>query len=110
MAAGRFFRAREALRQRAGVPDDNPPLGRTLLLFNLSRLGIFLVSALLVFAVTRLNGLPLLFVALAVSIPLSVFLQRRQRDALGRALQNRARERTARTVALRARLDETDPS
>lgn len=110
MASGRLSRAREALRQRAGVPDETPALGRALLLFNLSRLGIFLVSALLVFAVTRLNGLPLLLVALAVSVPLSVVLQKRQRDALGRALEARARERTARTAALRARLDETDPS
>lgn len=110
MAAGRLFRARESLRQRAGAPQEVPQLGRALLLFNLSRAGIFLVSALLVFTATRLNGLPLLFAALALSVPLSLFLQKRQRDALGRALEAKAKARTARTAALRARLDESDPS
>lgn len=110
MAAHRLGQVRQALRRRAGTPQEVPPLGRALLAFNATRAGIFLVSALLIFSATRLNGLPLLFAALALSVPLSLFLQKRQRDGLGRALEARARERTARTAALRARLEESDPS
>lgn len=105
MGSGLWARA----RSRAGAPEQVQPLGRTLLLFNLSRAGIFLVSAVLTFLITGLNGLPLLFIALIVSLPLSFYLQRRQRDALGRALQARAARRTEATAALRARLDEADP-
>ena len=85
-----------------------PSFGRAFALYNLGRLLLFAAATVLVYGVLRLNGLPLLLVALIASALLSLVVLRRQREDLGLAIQARAHERVARRERVRARLDEVD--
>lgn len=85
-----------------------PSFARAFALYNLGRLLLFAAATVLLFGVLGRNGLELLLLSLVLSALLSVFVLKRQRDDLGRAIQARAAARAARTASVRARLDETD--
>lgn len=85
-----------------------PSVGHAFALYNLGRLLLFAAATVLLYGVLRINGLELLLLALVVSAVLSVFVLRRQREDLGRAIEARAAERSVRRAGLRGRLDEAD--
>ena len=82
-----------------------PSVLRTYLVYTGLRLAVFVGTAAVLFLVVRINGFPLLLAALLVSSIASLFLLRRQRDALVRAQERKALARRAEKERLRARLD-----
>lgn len=86
-----------------------PSFGRAFAVYNLGRLLLFAGATVLIYGVFRINGLGLLLLSLVLSAVLSIFVLRRQREDVGRALQARTTQRADRQSALRARLDEADP-
>ena len=90
-----------------GTDDTAPPsVLRTYLVYTGLRLAVFVGTAAILFLVVRINGFPLLLAALLVSSIASLFLLRRQRDALVQAQERKAMTRRAEKERLRARLDE----
>ena len=83
-----------------------PSVLRTYLVYTGLRLAVFVGTAAAIFFVVRINGLPLLLAALLVSSIASLFLLRRQRDALVLAQERKGEARRAEKERLRARLDE----
>jgi hypothetical protein len=87
------------------------PLGRAAVVFSLGRLGLFVVSAILIWSATgaaghSLNGFPLLFAALVLSSIAGVFLFSRQRRQFAQALADKRAARIAAITQRRARLDD----
>ena len=82
-----------------------PSVLRTYLVYTGLRLAVFAGTAAVLFLVVRINGFPLLLAALLVSSIASLFLLRRQRDALVRAQERKALARRAEKERLRAQLD-----
>ena len=82
-----------------------PSVRRTYLVYTGLRLAVFVGTAAVLFLVVRINGFPLLLAALLVSSIASLFLLRRQRDALVRAQERKALARRAEKERLRAQLD-----
>jgi flagellar biosynthesis component FlhA len=85
--------------RRAGAAHgDEPPapsVGRTAALYTAMRVGLFVVVLLLLMAV-GLPSFPALLLALLISLVGSVFVLRRQREELARALEGRAQRSQAR--------------
>lgn len=90
-------------------PSGGPSVGKAWLVYTGLRMAVFLGTAAALFLALRLNGFPLLLVALLVSSVASLFLLRRQRDALVLAQETKGRERREQKARLRERLDE-EPS
>lgn len=86
-----------------------PGVGKAWLVYTGLRMAVFTGTAAALFLVLRINGFPLLLVALLVSSIASLFLLRRQRDALVLAQETKGRERREQKARLRERLDE-EPS
>ena len=86
---------------------EQPPvsLGRAWLVYTGLRLAVFCATAAVLFLLLRLNGLPLLLIALLVSSIASLFLLRSQRDRFVRAQEQRIQSRRAEKAHLRERLD-----
>ena len=89
------------------APDEKqaPSAARALLVYSLLRLVVF-VGATGFFLLLGINGLLLLFLALMVSMVVSVFALRPQRAALVEAVEARNQRRAAERDRLRSRLDE----
>ncbi len=88
-----------------------PSVRRTALFFSLGRLGLFVVSAILIWSATgaaghALNGFPLLFAALIVSSVAGIFVFSRQRQQFAQALADKRAARIAEITRRRARLDD----
>ena len=90
-------------------PGSAPGVGKAWLIYTGLRMAVFAGTAAALFLVLRINGFPLLLVALLVSSIASLFLLRRQRDALVLAQETKGRERREQKARLRERLDE-EPS
>lgn len=85
-------------------------LRRAFVTYTLGRLGLFLLTALLIFsgfglAGSSINGAPLVLLALIGSSILSFVLLRDQRDRFAQALAEQRAAKTAAVEARRARLD-----
>ena len=83
--------------------------------YTFGRVGLFVVSALLIWGVSGLaghevNGMPLLLAALILSSVLALALLRGQREAFATAIQSSREEKAAQAAARRARLDDTPPA
>jgi hypothetical protein len=87
------------------VPDRDSTV-RLWLVYTGLRLAVFAGVAAALYLVTRMNGFPLLLVALLVSSIASLFLLRSQREALVAAQQLRVERRAQERADLRSRLDE----
>ena len=88
---------------------------RAWLTYTLGRVGLFVLSALLLWGVSgllghALHGLPLLLAALLLSSVLALALLRGQREAFATAIQASREARTTEAAARRARLDDAPPS
>jgi hypothetical protein len=92
----------------AVTADDTAPPSvlRTYLVYTGLRLAVFVGTAAALFLVVRINGFPLLLAALLVSSIASLFLLRRQRDALVLAQERKGEAKRAEKERLRARLDQ----
>jgi membrane protein implicated in regulation of membrane protease activity len=86
---------------------DRDATTRLWLVYTGLRLVVFAGVAAAIYLVTRLNGFPLLLVALLVSSIASLFLLQSQRQALVESQQRRAEQRAEEKASLRARLDES---
>jgi hypothetical protein len=93
----------------AGPDTPAPSVLRTYLVYTGLRLAVFVGTAAALFLVVRINGFPLLLAALLVSSIASLFLLRRQRDALVLAQERKRVAKAEQREQLRARLDE-EPS
>jgi hypothetical protein len=80
----------------ATTQPDRPRDGRAVVVYTLGRLGLFLFCALLAW-LAGFSGLPMLITALLVSGVLSWFLLRRQRLAMGGAVEGLV-DRTRRRI------------
>lgn len=89
------------------MDDRDPSTTRLWLVYTGLRLAVFVGVAAAIYLVTRINGFPLLLLALLVSSIASLFLLRRQRDALVLAQERRAEQRAHDKAQLRAELDES---
>jgi membrane protein implicated in regulation of membrane protease activity len=87
----------------------SPGVLRTYLVYTGLRLAVFAGTAAALFLVLRINGFALLLAALLVSSIASLFLLRRQRDALVAAQERKGEARRAEKERLRAQLDQ-DPT
>lgn len=86
--------------------DSTGRVGRLWAVYTGLRLAVFLAVAGVLFLVFRLNGFPLLLVALLVSSVASLFLLRAQRDALVAAQQARVQQRREERERRQERLGE----
>ncbi|MGZ6827944.1 MAG: DUF4229 domain-containing protein [Mycobacteriales bacterium] len=94
------------------APQPTVSVARAALLYTAGRFGLFGLVALIVYlgsglVGSRLNGLPLLLVALLVSSLVGLVLFSRQRAQLAAALAAQRQAKTEQIAARRARLDET---
>jgi hypothetical protein len=83
-----------------------PSVLRAYLVYTGLRLAVFVGTAAALFLVVRINGFVLLLAALLVSSIASLFLLRRQRDALVLAQERKGEAKRAEKERLRARLDQ----
>ena len=97
----------EEADERARPAEPAPgSVGGAWLRYTLLRLALFLATAAVLFLVLRLNGFPLLLVALLVSSIASLFVLQRQRDALVAAQEAKGLRRRAEKQRQRERLDQ----